>query len=75
VSRWWSKSLSNSRAGVFRSRLVAALALILLGIAFMAAEALEDFEREGWARVRGERLRVVAIHGLVLDAAPEGERR
>jgi hypothetical protein len=41
----------------------------------MAAEALEDFEREGWARVRGERLRVVAIHGLVLDAAPEGERR
>jgi membrane-bound serine protease (ClpP class) len=52
-----------------------------------SAEALEDFEREGWARVhgelwkvraaapvrRGERLRVTAIDGLVLDAAPEME--
>ena len=50
-----------------------------------AGEALEDLEREGWARVhgerwrvrctvplrRGERLRVTAIHGLVLDAVPD----
>jgi membrane-bound serine protease (ClpP class) len=50
-----------------------------------AAEALEDLQAEGWARVhgerwrvrcsmpvkRGERLRVTAIHGLVLDAVPE----
>ena len=50
-----------------------------------AGEALEDLEAEGWARVhgerwrvrcavplkRGERLRVTAIHGLVLDAVPE----
>jgi membrane-bound serine protease (ClpP class) len=50
-----------------------------------AAEALEDLHAEGWARVhgerwrvrcavpvkRGERLRVTAIHGLVLDAVPE----
>jgi len=52
-----------------------------------AAEALEDFEREGWARVqgerwkvraaapvrRGERLRVSGVHELVLEAVPEGE--
>jgi membrane-bound serine protease (ClpP class) len=45
-------------------------------------EALEDIEREGWARVQGERwrvraaaplragerLRITAVHGLVLDA-------
>jgi membrane-bound serine protease (ClpP class) len=51
------------------------------------AEALEDFEGEGWALVRGERwkvrtprrvargqrLRVTAIHNLVLDAVPEGD--
>jgi len=51
------------------------------------AEALEDFEREGWARVQGERwwvrspapvrrgqhLRVTAMEGLVLDVIPEGE--
>ena len=50
-------------------------------------EALGDFEREGWARVRGEqwrvrspravrrgqRLRVIAMHGLVLDVEPEGD--
>lgn len=49
------------------------------------AEALEDFEREGWARVhgenwrvranapvrRGERLRVTAIDGLILTAEVE----
>jgi membrane-bound serine protease (ClpP class) len=48
-------------------------------------EALEDLQAEGWARVhgerwrvrcavpvrRGERLRITAIHGLVLDAVPE----
>ena len=48
-------------------------------------EALEDLQAEGWARVhgerwrirctvplkRGERLRVTAIHGLVLDAIPD----
>ncbi|MEW6688808.1 MAG: NfeD family protein, partial [Pseudomonadota bacterium] len=54
-----------------------------------AGEALEDLEGEGWARVHGERwrvrsatplragerLRVVAVHGLVLDVRPEsGER-
>ena len=52
-----------------------------------AAEALEDFEGEGWARVqgerwkvraaqpvrRGERLRVTGVHQLVLDAVPQGE--
>jgi len=50
-----------------------------------AAEALEDFEGEGWARVRGEswrvrtqkpvrrgqRLRVIAMEGLVLTVVPE----
>jgi membrane-bound serine protease (ClpP class) len=50
-----------------------------------SAEALEDFAREGWARVhgerwkvrsaapvrRGERLRVTAIDGLVLQVARE----
>jgi membrane-bound serine protease (ClpP class) len=50
-------------------------------------EALGNFEREGWARVRGEqwqvrspravrrgqRLRVTAMHGLVLDVEPEGD--
>jgi membrane-bound serine protease (ClpP class) len=49
------------------------------------AEALEDFEREGWARVhgenwrvrsaspvrRGERLRVKDIEGLVLTVEVE----
>ena len=52
-----------------------------------AAEALEDFHGEGWARVhgerwrvrsggpvrRGQRLRVTAMKGLVLDVVPEGE--
>jgi membrane-bound serine protease (ClpP class) len=47
-----------------------------------AGEALEDIAGEGWARVQGERwrvrtkeplragqrLRVTAVHGLVLDA-------
>jgi membrane-bound serine protease (ClpP class) len=50
-----------------------------------AGEALEDFEGEGWARVRGEswrvrtqkpvrrgqRLRVIAMEGLVLTVVPE----
>ena len=50
-----------------------------------AAEALEDFEREGWARVhgetwrvranapvrRGERLQVTAIDGLILTVEVE----
>lgn len=54
-----------------------------------SAEALEDFAREGWARVhgerwkvrspepvrRGERLRVTAIDGLILDVIREGEAR
>jgi len=48
-------------------------------------QALEDFEREGWARVHGEtwrirssaplktgqRVRVVAMHGLLLEVVPE----
>jgi membrane-bound serine protease (ClpP class) len=52
-----------------------------------AGEALEDFAAEGWARVRGEqwrvrstvpvrrgqRLRVTAMKGLVLDVVPEGD--
>lgn len=51
------------------------------------AEALEDFDGEGWALVRGERwkvragghvargqrLRVTGMRGLTLDAVPEGE--
>jgi membrane-bound serine protease (ClpP class) len=50
-------------------------------------EALGDFEREGWARVqgeqwkvhvagavrRGQKLRVIGMHGLVLDVEPEGD--
>jgi membrane-bound serine protease (ClpP class) len=50
-----------------------------------SAEALEDFEREGWAHVQGERwkvhaavpvrrgqkLRVTALRGLILDVVPE----
>jgi len=50
-------------------------------------EALDDFEREGWARVqgeqwkvrtsgavrRGQKLRVTGMHGLVLDAELEGD--
>ena len=50
-------------------------------------EALEDFVTEGWARVRGEqwrvrsaapvhrgqRLRVIAMQGLVLEVVPEGD--
>jgi membrane-bound serine protease (ClpP class) len=50
-----------------------------------SGEALDDFEREGWARVRGERwrvrsprpvrsgerLRVTRIEGLTLDVQPE----
>ncbi len=50
-------------------------------------EALADFDAEGWARVqgeqwkvratrpvhRGQKLRVTAIHGLVLTAEPEGD--
>ena len=53
------------------------------------AEALEDFDREGWAQVqgerwkvrtgtavrRGQRLRVTAMRGLVLDAVPEGDEK
>jgi membrane-bound serine protease (ClpP class) len=53
------------------------------------AEALEDFDGEGWARVhgerwkvrtggrvaRGQRLRVTAIHNLVLEASPEGDSK
>ncbi len=53
------------------------------------AEALEDFDGEGWALVqgerwkvrvpgrvaRGQRLRVTAMHGLVLDAIAEGENK
>ena len=53
-------------------------------------EALEDFEHEGWALVNGERwkvrvaagpvrrgrkLRITGMHGLVLDATPEGADR
>jgi membrane-bound serine protease (ClpP class) len=52
-----------------------------------SAEALEDFAREGWARVhgerwkvradgpvrRGERLRVAAIDGLTLQVVREGD--
>jgi membrane-bound serine protease (ClpP class) len=52
-----------------------------------SAEALEDFASEGWARVlgeqwrvrsavpvrRGQRLRVTAMKGLVLDVVPEGD--
>jgi membrane-bound serine protease (ClpP class) len=52
-----------------------------------SAEALADFEREGWARVqgeqwkvrtagavrRGEKLRVTGMQGLVLDVKREGE--
>src|SRR5216683_3083845 len=48
-------------------------------------EALEDFEREGWARIHGEtwrircaasvkagqRVRVVAMHGSLLEVVPE----
>jgi membrane-bound serine protease (ClpP class) len=51
------------------------------------AEALDDFQDEGWARVhgeqwkvradrpvrRGQRLRVTGMHGLVLSVEPEGE--
>ena len=51
------------------------------------AEALEDFPAEGWARVHGERwrvrssapvrrgqkLRVTAMQGLILDVVPEGD--
>jgi membrane-bound serine protease (ClpP class) len=50
-------------------------------------EALDDFEREGWARVlgeqwkvrvpgavrRGQKLRVIGMQGLVLDVEPEGD--
>jgi membrane-bound serine protease (ClpP class) len=53
------------------------------------AEALEDFETEGWAHAqgerwrvraaapvrRGQRLRITAMRGLVLDVVPEGEQR
>jgi membrane-bound serine protease (ClpP class) len=53
-----------------------------------AGEALEDLEGEGWARVHGERwrvrsraplragerLRVTAVHGLVLEVEPGGRR-
>jgi membrane-bound serine protease (ClpP class) len=54
------------------------------------AEALEDFDGEGWAQVqgerwkvrtgaarvrRGQRLRVTAVNGLVLDAVPEGDEK
>lgn len=52
-----------------------------------AGEALEDFEGEGWARVRGEqwrvragvpvrrgqKLRVTGMQGLILDVVPEGD--
>jgi membrane-bound serine protease (ClpP class) len=54
-----------------------------------AGEALEDFDGEGWALVRGERwkvravgamrrgerLRVTGMQGLVLDVTAEGERK
>jgi membrane-bound serine protease (ClpP class) len=54
-----------------------------------AAEALEDFDGEGWARVRGERwkvragapvrrgqrLRITGMQGLVLTAVAEGDDR
>jgi membrane-bound serine protease (ClpP class) len=50
-------------------------------------EALDDFEREGWARVqgeqwkvrasgtvrRGQKLRVTGMQGLILDVEPEGD--
>jgi len=50
-----------------------------------SGEALEDFEQEGWARIHGEtwrirsaaplkagqRVRVVAMHGLLLEVVPE----
>jgi len=50
-------------------------------------EALDDFEREGWARVqgeqwkvrtsgavrRGQKLRVTGMHGLILDVELEGD--
>src|SRR6185295_10491504 len=50
-------------------------------------EAMDDFEREGWARVqgeqwkvrtagavrRGEKLRVIGMHGLVLDVERESK--
>jgi len=50
------------------------------------AEVLEDFAQEGWARIhsenwkvrsvvplkRGQKVRVMAINGLVLDVAPGG---
>ncbi|MBE0615910.1 MAG: nodulation protein NfeD [Burkholderiales bacterium] len=53
-----------------------------------AGEVLEDFEREGWARVHsenwqvraatplkaGERVRVAAIHGLMLEVIPESNK-
>ena len=53
------------------------------------ATALEDFDREGWAHVqgerwkvrtpggvrRGQRLRITGLRGLVLDAVPEGDNR
>jgi membrane-bound serine protease (ClpP class) len=52
-----------------------------------SAEAMEDFATEGWARVlgeqwrvrsaapvhRGQRLRVTAMKGLILDVVPEGD--
>ncbi len=65
---------------------------IVSGREFMvgaSAEALEDFDSEGWAHVqgerwkvraarpvrRGERLRVTGVRGLELDVTPEGEKR
>jgi membrane-bound serine protease (ClpP class) len=50
-----------------------------------AGEVLDDMDREGWARIhseswkvrsavplkRGQKVRVTAIDGLVLDVAPE----
>ena len=53
-----------------------------------AGEALEDLDAEGWARVHGERwrvhsarplragerLRVIAVHGLVLEVQPDVPR-
>ena len=54
-----------------------------------AGEVIEDFAQEGWARIhsenwkvrstvplkRGQKVRVTAINGLVLDVAPDGTAR
>jgi len=54
-----------------------------------AGEVIEDFAQEGWARIhsetwkvrstvplkRGQKVRVTAIDGLVLEVAPDGTVR